>query len=284
MFPLPWNKPYRKKNGALTIIDDMFVDPGELQDEIDALDARLDIDESVIDDIANSVTPISQTGTEATVVIASGKYFYLDGALVKAKTAIAIGDTFTEGTNYEAVTAGGLNDLFDGIDDLDGRLDDAETAISKVSNKYLLCGSSTVTLATADGVKSVGDLFNDAIIALQSLVASSVISGATHMRILYINFPYNVAGTIYTAVPLNGDGLTIRENYSNVTSLRFGDLTYNTSTDNIRVGLGNLSASVGGSKFTLQDLKDATYTDTTSNVPPSGAKVEIRLDLYYLDT
>lgn len=159
MFPLPWNKPYRKKNGALTIIDDMFVDPAELQDEIDALDARLDIDESLIDDIADSVTPISQTGTEATVEIASGKYFYLDGALVKAKTAIAIGDTFTEGTNYEAVTAGGLNDLASQINDL-----------ASVKNSWVIDSSgNTYTLSTADGVKTVEEILTEAEATLKAM-------------------------------------------------------------------------------------------------------------------
>lgn len=41
MFPIPWNKAYRKKDGSLTIIDDMFVDVPELEEEIDALDDRL---------------------------------------------------------------------------------------------------------------------------------------------------------------------------------------------------------------------------------------------------
>ena len=43
--------------------------------------------------------------------IASGTYFYLNNVLVKAKADIANGATFTKNTNYEEVTAGGLNAL-----------------------------------------------------------------------------------------------------------------------------------------------------------------------------
>jgi len=59
------------------------------------------------------LTAISATGTtNATgATITAGTYFYLNGALVQAKADIAIGASFTNGTNYEAVTAGGLNSL-----------------------------------------------------------------------------------------------------------------------------------------------------------------------------
>ena len=59
------------------------------------------------------LTSIVATGsTNATgSTISSGKYFYLNGTLVKAKADIANGSSFTLNTNYEVVTAGGLNDL-----------------------------------------------------------------------------------------------------------------------------------------------------------------------------
>lgn len=58
------------------------------------------------------LTSIIATGsTNATgSTIASGTYFYLNGTLVRAKANIASGATFTS-SNYEAVTAGGLNEL-----------------------------------------------------------------------------------------------------------------------------------------------------------------------------
>ena len=64
------------------------------------------------------LTSIIATGaTNATgATIASGTYFYLNGSLVLAKADIASGASFTENTNYEAVTAGGLNSLKSALD------------------------------------------------------------------------------------------------------------------------------------------------------------------------
>ena len=59
------------------------------------------------------LTSIIATGsTNATgSTITNGKYFYLNGTLVRAKADIASGATFTLNTNYEPVTAGSLNEL-----------------------------------------------------------------------------------------------------------------------------------------------------------------------------
>ena len=79
---------------------------------LDATNVQDAIDE-VNDDKANKtdLTSISQSGATATQSIPSGTYFYLNGVLVRAKTNIASGATFTLNTNYEVVTAGGLNSL-----------------------------------------------------------------------------------------------------------------------------------------------------------------------------
>lgn len=74
-----------------------------------------DTSKNVQDKVArkSDLTNLDLTGTTNTSgsTIASGTYFYLNGVLVRAKTAIASGATFTLNTNYEVVTAGGLNDL-----------------------------------------------------------------------------------------------------------------------------------------------------------------------------
>lgn len=56
---------------------------------------------------------IQATGTTNTTgaTITAGTYFYLNGVLVQAITDIGSGATFTSGTNYETITAGGLNAL-----------------------------------------------------------------------------------------------------------------------------------------------------------------------------
>ena len=76
---------------------------------------RFDDDE---DDIATrakkvDLTNISTTGStnNSGATITSGTYFYKDGTLARAKTDIANGATLTLNTNYEIVTAGGLNSL-----------------------------------------------------------------------------------------------------------------------------------------------------------------------------
>lgn len=61
----------------------------------------------------SDLASISITGTTNSTgsTISAGTYFYLNGALVKAKTSIANGATLTANTNYVEVTAGGLNEL-----------------------------------------------------------------------------------------------------------------------------------------------------------------------------
>ena len=67
----------------------------------DAIDEVVEIKANKTD-----LTSIVQSGATATQAISSGTYFYLDGVLVRAKTDIASGATFTENTNYEVKTVG----------------------------------------------------------------------------------------------------------------------------------------------------------------------------------
>jgi len=72
-----------------------------------------DTDKNVQELVArkSDLTNLDLTGTTNTTgsTISSGTYFYLNGTLVRAKTDIASGATFTLNTNYEVVTAGALN-------------------------------------------------------------------------------------------------------------------------------------------------------------------------------
>lgn len=63
------------------------------------------------------LTNISITGSTNNTgsTITSGSFFYKDGTLVMAKTDIANNATLTLNTNYEIVTAGGLNALNDAL-------------------------------------------------------------------------------------------------------------------------------------------------------------------------
>ena len=87
---------------------------------------RFDDDE---DDIATrakkvDLTNISTTGStnNSGATITSGTYFYKDGTLARAKTDIANGATLTLNTNYEIVTAGGLNSLNEALSNKQDKL------------------------------------------------------------------------------------------------------------------------------------------------------------------
>lgn len=86
------------------------------------------------------LTAISATGTtNATgATITAGTYFYLNGALVQAKLDIASGAAFTNGTNYEAVTAGGLNSLNAGLASLNSQVERKNITITSATSDVTL--------------------------------------------------------------------------------------------------------------------------------------------------
>lgn len=78
------------------------------------VNTNCDLSESITEQIdgkaeKTDLTSISERGTTASQAISAGTYFYLNGTLVRAKTAIASGATFTLNTNYEVVSDGALN-------------------------------------------------------------------------------------------------------------------------------------------------------------------------------
>lgn len=79
-------------NNIETGIDNAYTDISAVNTEVGKKAAKADI------------TSISETEATASQAIAIGTVFYLNGVLVRAKTAIASGATFTENTNYETVT------------------------------------------------------------------------------------------------------------------------------------------------------------------------------------
>ena len=76
--------------------------------EIDnAVSKVLDWDSAGIPEVASP--NITGTTNDTGATITAGTFFYVNGTLVTAKTDIADNAPLNEGTNYEAVTAGGLN-------------------------------------------------------------------------------------------------------------------------------------------------------------------------------
>lgn len=95
---------------AIIAVNDTIV-VGTNCDSAESVATQITENANAIVSLRSDITSINQTGTTATQAISSGTYFYLNGTLVRAKTAIDNGETFTLNTNYEVVTAGGLNDL-----------------------------------------------------------------------------------------------------------------------------------------------------------------------------
>lgn len=171
MFPLKADDPYINKDGSRTTLGDIIGDISDIQD--------------AVDDVADSITPVSQTGTKATTAITAGTQFYLNGNLVKAKTNIAIGDTFTSGTNY------------DDADDIATQIDNLK---SSLNNCWIMEEhDQTIILATADGIKTVQNLLDE---ATTSLRAISIPSGYAY-QLTYILIPYADASGAQTSVEVS---------------------------------------------------------------------------------
>lgn len=130
------------------------------------------------------LTSIAQTGSTASQAISSGTYFYLDGALVRAKANIASGASFTQNTNYEVVTAGGLNELNTAINTLKNAITDSGwktvgtymncrkvgsiATVNIISNGYTISTTGWTTLGTLPtgfapkDVSTINSIYTDA--------------------------------------------------------------------------------------------------------------------------
>lgn len=95
---------------AIIAVNDTIV-IGTNCDSAESVATQITENANAIVSLRSDITSINQTGTTATQAISSGTYFYLNEVLVRAKTAIASGATFTENTNYMVIAGGGLNDI-----------------------------------------------------------------------------------------------------------------------------------------------------------------------------
>ena len=139
------------------------------------------------------LTSIIATGsTNATgSTITNGKYFYLNGTLVRAKADIANGASFTLNTNYEVVTAGGLNDIYNRC------------------SKKKYTGTTRAQLATA--VSSLTfDVLCHSVLVVNSGEILTFYDWST-LRTRWMRFNYDTSNSIlYSTVMVNSsvDGIT----------------------------------------------------------------------------
>lgn len=155
----------------------------------------------------SDLASISATGSTNTTgaTITKGTYLYLDGTLVQALADIASGAAYTNGTNYEIVTAGALNKINSRIACLEIATDLTGTSLDafKSSLKTVASGLTQYTL-----VKLVRVLVN--------FTGSKFANGAT-----YIGYVANIDTTptyqYFTAYFVSNIGDIVVVGYSNGT-------------------------------------------------------------------
>lgn len=130
---------------------------------------------SAITKVETDLASIHATGSTNTTgaTITKNTYFYLNNVLVHAKSDIASGATYTSETNYETVTAGGLNDLMSAFGAVhESSISFTNAVVSNPNRKGLIqkCGrlviincqivfASTPTKGTAYKIGTIGQEF-----------------------------------------------------------------------------------------------------------------------------
>ena len=153
--------------------------------------------------VRSGIASINLTGTtnDTGATISQGTFFYISGTLVTAKTDIANGATLTEGTNYEAVTAGGLNALIAQI---------------MPFKRIGLWSSGTATIALPRGYGARLIVFSSANAANNAfLIAQSNGEGQVDISQIFkgngITFTTGTGGTLIATLSGTGNGVNVNE-------------------------------------------------------------------------
>lgn len=190
---------------------------------------------------------LSEYGTIAQRPHNAGDYFYLNGLFVRAKTAIAIGDTFTENVNYFGVQVGGeLAELFAG----------------KADKNFIY------TIATADGVKTWAALMLE------------LIGHVTPVDFDKYVFTLNVGNQFFFAEAYHdGANGLIELSYADTTRLQNGDLL------NFTIGMGtrkNTLNELEGYRIQFANVSTdngatitPSFTDYSAEIPANGTTLSL---------
>lgn len=163
-----------------------------------------------INGLRNNLTNISITGTtnDTGSTIAKGRFFYLNGELVRAKADIANGATLTLNTNYEVVTAGGLNKLDDDITSLRSSLNSfifsEVRSVATDSNglAYIGTKSGYTLFASSVNPMSTGQDWIITEIAVRKSGAAAASEGTYALKIRDANTDQKVTGATDFSVVL----------------------------------------------------------------------------------
>lgn len=152
------------------------------------------------------LTNLDLTGTTNSTgsTIAAGTYFYLNGTLVRAKTAIASGATFTLNTNYEIISNGALNPIEVNVSSLvskavanTGTIDRAVRIGNRIEISFSSCKMTANTYGTLINI-------DDSIKPKSSFYFTGIYpSGSFQAPCGIIAYPNVSGGVIYCAVGQN---------------------------------------------------------------------------------
>lgn len=186
---------------AIIAVNDTIV-IGTNCDSAESVATQITENANAIVSLRSDITSINQTGTTATQAISSGTYFYLNGTLVRAKTDIASGATFTLNTNYEIPANGGLNQTTNTISEVKTVTPTIGNSVSKDfimpnDGKKYVC-TFTVELGTSKSAKA-GMWVNGT--ALLSSIAATFIDVS--------DMPINCAQTFTLFANGNGGNLSL---------------------------------------------------------------------------
>ena len=160
-----------------------------------AISGLADVAPKLVGIESSDLTSIKAVGsTNATgSTITKGTYFYLNGKLCLAKSDIANGATFTLNTNYEVVTAGGLNSLNSAIANKADK-----TAFDNLASKY----KSGINWTDTETINLDRN---------KSYFVCAGTNGSTYSMV-YLNYDanvWNIFGTNNAGLTISGDTLKI---------------------------------------------------------------------------
>lgn len=131
-----WNALSASAQSKYTFVE--FIDDGGYGDSYDIpynnSDVGTALDEKADKTDLSNVNVTGSTNNSGST-INNGKFFYKDGTLCRAKANIAANASLTLNTNYETVTAGGLNKLTDAVNDLNNALSNPTKTLLASNNK-----------------------------------------------------------------------------------------------------------------------------------------------------
>lgn len=192
----------------------------------------------------------------STRAYAIGDYFIYNDVLYKATAAITIGDTIVPNTNCEATNVtteiGELN--------------------SDLANKWAIYDfTHTITLATADGVKTVGELLQEAATALHSVHISD---GFAH-QIIRFDIPSSNDNSKLVMANLYDRFIT---DYSNISIITNRLVANSASSMNIYASI--FSSGVLNAVTVNMETGNIATTDLSTRVPANGTTLTMEVTIY----